>query len=108
MIGSNPAAVHLLVDNMPQMLVFRSLKHLGLRMSDLTSETCNLLSKHTDLLQHLECLDLSDNHNIGSGGTVNLITSLTKFSNIKELNLYGTDIGFEDCKALSELLASSK
>ena len=39
---------------------------------------------------------------------LNLITSLTKFSTIKELNLYGTDIGFEDCKALSELLASSK
>ena len=106
--GSNPAAVHLLVDSMPQMLVFHSLKHLGLRMSDLTSETCNLLSKHTDLLQHLECLDLSDNHNIGRGGAVNLITSLTKFGTIRELNLYGTSIGFEDCKALSELLARSK
>ena len=70
LIGSNPAAVHLLADNMPQMLVFHSLKHLGLRMSDLTSETCNLLSKHTDLLQHLECLDLSDNYNIGSEGAV--------------------------------------
>ena len=105
---SNPDAVHFLVDNMPRMLVFRSLKHLGLSMCGLTSETCNLLSKHTDLLQHLEVLDLSDNYDIGRGGTVNLVTSLTKFSTIRELNLYGTDIGFEDCKTLSELLASSK
>ena len=73
-----------------------------------TSETCNLLSKHADLLQHLEGLDLSDNYGIGSGGAVNLVTSLTRFSTIRELNLYGTDIGFEDCKTLSELLASSR
>ena len=39
---------------------------------------------------------------------MNLITSLTKFSTIRELNLYATGIGFEDCKALSELLATSK
>ena len=39
---------------------------------------------------------------------MNLITSLTNFSTIRELNLIRTDIGFEDCKALSELLASSK
>ena len=39
---------------------------------------------------------------------MNLITSLTNFSTIRELNLIRTDIGFEDCKAWSELLASSK
>jgi len=39
---------------------------------------------------------------------VNLITFLTKYSTIRELNLMNTGIGFEDCKALSGLLASSK
>ena len=104
---SDPAAVCLLVDNMPQLSVFHSLTHLGLGGCNLTSETCNLLSKHTDLLKHLEYLNLHGN-DIGRGGAVNLITSLTKFSTIRELNLEFTDIGFEDYKALSELLASSK
>ena len=101
----DPAIVRLLVDNMPQLSVFHNLTHLSLRFCSLTSETCNLLSKCN--LQHLECLDLSCNH-IDRGGAVNLITSLTKFSTIRELDLTFTNIGFEDCKALSELLASSK
>ena len=104
----DPAAVHLLVANMPQLLVFHNLTHLGLVNSGLTSQTCNLLSKHTDLLLHLEYLELSGNRTIGRGGAVNLMTSLTKFSTIRELHLYATGIGFEDCKALSELLATSK
>ena len=101
-------AVHLLVDNMQRMLVFHNLTHLELLGSDLRSETCNLLSKQTDLLQHLEYLNLSSNRTIDRGGAVDLITSLTKFSTIRELNLEHTGIGFEDCKALSELLATSK
>ena len=103
--SSNPAAVRILVDNMSQTLVFHNLTHLGLMHSDLTSETFNILSKHTDLLQHLEYLNLAGN-STGEGGAVNLITSL--FSTIKELHLQCTDIGFDDCKALRELLASSK
>ena len=102
---SDSSAVNLLVDNM---LVFHNLTHLGLAGCGLTSETCNLLSKHTDLLQHLEYLDLNGNYTIGRGGAVNLITSVTKFSIIRELHLYDTGIGFEDCKALSKLLATSK
>ena len=104
----DPRAVDLLVDNMSQLLVFNNLTHLGLICNDLTSKTCNLLSKHTDLLQHLEYLDLTWNHNIGRGGAMNLIISLTKVSTIRELYLSDTCIGFEDCKALSELLATSK
>ena len=102
----DPAAVHLLVDSMP---VFRNLPHLCVMACELTSETCNHLSNQTNFLQHLECLDLSCNDNISRGGAaVNLITSLTKFSTIRELELGYTSIGFEDCKALSELLATSK
>ena len=105
--GPEPAVTHLLVEGMPQLLVFHNLTHLGLSLCGLTSENCNLLSKHTDLLQHLEYLDLFENP-IDEGGAVNLVTSLTKFSTIKELHLYATGVGFEDCKALSELLATSK
>ena len=101
--GSDPAAVNLLVDNMPQLSVFHSLTHLSLECCGLTSETCDLLSKCN--LQHLEYLDLSGNPNIAA---VNLITSLTKFSTIRELNLSLTCVGFEDCNALNKLLASSK
>ena len=93
---------------MPQMSVFNSVTHLGLINSNITSETCNLLSKLTELLCHLEYLDLSANFTIGRGGAANLITSLTKFSTVRELHLWKTDIGFEDCKALGELLISSK
>ena len=102
----DPAATHLLLEKMPQFLVFHNLTHLGLVRSNLTSETCNLLSKHN--VQRLEYLDLSSNSNIGRGGAVDLITSLTKFSTIRKLNLSVTGVGFEDCKLLSELLATSK
>ena len=108
----NLVAIHLLVENVPQMLGhhnwihFGNLSHLSLSSSDLTLKTCDHLTKHTDLPQHLEHLDVSGN--IGSGGSVNLITSLTKFYGIRELNLMETGIGFEDCKALCELLATSK
>ena len=105
---SDPAAVHLLVENMPQMSVFHNVTHLGLINSDITSETCKLLSKNTELLHHLQHLDLSANSTIGKGGVANLITSLTKFSTVRQLHLWKTDIGFEDCKALSELLIRSK
>ena len=106
LLDSYPDAVHLLVDNMSQLLAFHKLTHLDLLGCDLTSETCNLLCKCN--LQHLEYLDLSCNPGIGRGGAVNLITSLTKFSTIRELNLNFAGIDFEDYKALSELLASSK
>ena len=108
----DPAAVHLLVENMSQMLVFHNLTHLGLKCH-FKSEICNHLWKETYLLQHLECLNLGGRcgdhvYNTIGRGAVNLITSLTQFSTIRELNLRYTGVGFEDCKALSELLATSK
>ena len=112
LLYSKQPPVHLLVANIPNLLVFRNLTHFILMNSDLTSETCNHLAKHSDLLQKLECLYLAGNDSgkptVGRGGAVNLITSLTKCSTIRELTLHKTGIGFEDCKALSELLATSK
>jgi len=104
---SDPAALHLFVANIPQILVFRNLTHLSLVYSQLTSTICEIFCEHKDLLQYLLHLNLGCNP-IGRGGAVDLITSLTKFSTFRELELSDTGIGFEDCKALSELLASSK
>ena len=104
---SDPAALHLLAANIPQMSVFRNLTHLSLMSSELTSRICGRLCQDAGLLQHLLHLNLYDNP-ISGGGAVNLITSLIKFSTIRELKLMNTGIGLEDCKALSELLASSK
>ena len=104
---SDPAALHLLVTNIPQTSAFHNLTHLGLVYSKLTSRICDRLCQDKGLLQHLLYLDLNGNP-IGGGGAVNLITSLTKFSTIRKLHLRHTGIGLEDCKALSELLASSK
>ena len=103
----DPDVVHLLVTKIPQMSVFCNLTHLSLRESKLTYEICNHLCEQSDLLQHLKYLDLCRNP-IGRGSAVNLIQSLTKFNAIRGLNLNGTGIGLDDCKALSELLASSK
>ena len=112
LLYSKQPPVHLLVANIPKLSVFRNLTHLDLMNCDLTLETCNHLAKHSDLLQKLECLYLTGNDDhkptIGRGGAVNLITSLTKFSTIRNLKLRKTDIGLEDCKALRELLATSK
>ena len=103
----HPAAVDLLVANMSRMLVFYNLTHFALMKCNFRPETCNLLSKCTDILHHLEYLNLGGNRNIARGGAANLITSLNKHSTIRELHLDYTGIGFEDCEALNELLASS-
>ena len=71
----------------------------------LDSESLAHLIPH---MPHLKKLDLSRNPNIGQGGTVPLITSLTAHNSLEELLLGGTGIGVEDCRALSELLSSSK
>jgi len=114
-LSSDPKALHLLVTNIPQMSVFRSLTHLSLLGKGLCFKICDHLCEHTDLLRQLLHLNLNFSR-IGRGDAVNLITSLTKFSNVRKLGLHGHDIflwafsgiGFEDCKALSELLTSSK
>ena len=58
-------------------------------------------------MPHLKTLYLSGNHNIGPGGTVRLITSLTAHNSLEGLDLRSTGIGVEDCRALSGLLSSS-
>lgn len=100
------AALHFLVTNVPQILVFSHLTHLGMNNSKLMS-VCKHLCEHRDLLQRLLYLNLRKSA-IGRGGAVNLITYFSKFNTIRGLDLHCTGIGFEDCKALSEVLGSSK
>ena len=82
-------------------------KTLALSLNWLDSESCAVLAHHIPHVPHLKKLDLSYNLNIGQGGAVPLILSLTAHNSLKQLLLGGTGIGVKDCRALSELLSSS-
>ena len=60
-------------------------------------------------MPHLKKLHLTDNPNIGQGGIVPLITSLTAqdHCSLETLVLIQTGISVKDCQALSKLLSSS-
>ena len=95
---------HLL--KLPKQLI-NKLVILNLRHNKLDSESCAVLAH---LIPHVPCLKwlyLSNNPDIGQGGAVSLMTSLTVYSSLVELDLQSTEIGVEDCRALSELLSSS-
>ena len=87
-----------------------SLGTLDLGRNELNSESCVTLSHLIPHMCHLKELDLSRNSDIGPGGTVPLIRSLTAQNSLEKLHLgvRFTVIGVEDCQALSELLSSSK
>ena len=80
---------------------------LNLGGNNLDSESCAVLVHLIPHVPHLKTLYLSVNPNIGQGGTVPLMTSLTVHNSLEELLLYNTGIGVEDCQALSELLSLS-
>ena len=83
------------------------LKALNLSYNKLDSESCTVLAHLIPHVPHLKKLKMSLNPNIGQGGTVPLITSLTAHNLLEELDLGITRIGVEDCQALSELVSSS-
>ena len=87
--------------------VINKLKALDLGGNKLDSESCAVLAHLIPHMPHLKTLNLSYNHNIGQGGTVPLMTSLTTHNSLEELVLDWTGIGVEDCLALSKLLSSS-
>ena len=74
--------------------------------SNITSEGVKCLL-HLPFINKLKTLDLSVNPNIGQGGIVPLMTSLTTHNSLEELWLNKTGLGVKDCQALSELLSSS-
>ena len=83
------------------------LEKVVLCSNELDSESCAALSHLIPHLCHLKTLHLSDNPNIGQGGSVSLIKSLIARSSLELLWLEETGISVEDCRALSELLLSS-
>ena len=86
--------------------MINKLETLTLRYNELDSGSCAALAHLIPHVPHLKTLHLTGNPNIGQGGTVQLITSLTAHNSL-ELHLSDTGIGVEDCQALSELLSSS-
>ena len=96
---------HLL--NLPRQMI-NKLETLVLDDNHLTSEVCVLLAHLIPHVPYLKLLVLSGNPNIGNGGTVPLLISLTQAAHsLEAIDLSKTGIGVEDCRALSELLSSS-
>ena len=89
----------------PKQLI-NKLQTLSLRQNKLDSESCAVLAHLIPHVPHLKWLDLSFNRNIGQGGTVPLVMSLTAHHSL-ELLLERTGIGMEDFQALGGLLSSS-
>ena len=96
---------HLL--NLPRQMI-NKLETLILVNSHLTSEFCELLAHLIPHVPYLKLLGLSGNPNIGNGGTVPLLISLTWAAHSLEvIDFSAAGIGMEDCRALSKLLSSS-
>ena len=87
--------------------LMNKLETLNLSANNLDSESCAIFAHLVPCVPHLKILNLSNNHNIGQGGAVPLITSLTAHNSLKELWFVKPGLGVEDCRALSELLSSS-
>ena len=83
------------------------LETLVVSNNELDSEFCAILPDLIPHVPHLKGLNLSNNPNIGQGGTVPLMTSLTADNLLEWLDVSSTRIGVEDCQALSELLSST-
>ena len=88
--------------------IIHELKVLNLHSNDFDSESCTALARLIPYVPHLKKLNLFNNTNIGQGGLVSLIESLTAHSSLEELGLTHTRIGVVDCQAVGELLSSSK
>ena len=83
------------------------LETLVLAGEKLDSKLCTVLSRLIPHVPHLKGLNLSDNPNIGQGGTVPLMTSLPADNSLEWLDVKRIGIGVEDCRALSKLLSLS-
>ena len=102
----------LISEGMKQLLKFpkqfiTKLETLDLNSNSLDSESCADLARLIPHVPHLKKLSLCDNFNIGQGGGVSLMTSLTTHNSLETLKIDNTGIGVEDCLALGELLSSS-
>ena len=90
----------------PKQLIKR-LETMNLHINNLDSKSCEAVANLIPHMTHLKRLNLSYNPNIGKGGAVSLITSLTANNTLISLWLSGTGIGVQDCQALRKLLYST-
>ena len=101
---TSESVMHLL--KFPMQLIHQ-LKTLALSQNQLNSKSCSTIARLIPHMPHLKVLDLSYNSSVGPGGAVSLIRLLVAHNSLEELYLHSTEIGVEDCQALSELLSSS-
>ena len=90
----------------PKQLI-KKLETMNLHINNLDSKSCEALADLAPHMPHLKKFNLSDNPNIGKGGAVSLITSLTANNSLISLWLSGTGIGVQDCQALRKLMYST-
>ena len=95
------------LSSFPKQLL-NKLETLDLRSNKLNSESCETLAHLIPHMPHLKKFELSFNPNIGQGGTIPLMTSLTTHNSLERLVLCNTGIAMDDSQALSGLLSSSK
>ena len=83
--------------------ILSHLSELALRC-DLCPKSCQILAQAILMMPNLHSLDISENHDIGPGGAVNLLESLCSLKQLGCLKVAGTNIGCLDAKALISLL----
>ena len=101
---TSESVTHLL--KFPMQLIHK-LETLALSQNQLNSKSWSVLAHFIPCMPHLKVLDLSYNSSGSQGGALLLIRSLITHNSLEEFYLHRTEIGTEDCQALSELLSSS-
>ena len=86
----------------------RHLKRLALSNNNLDRTAVDHIAKTIPHMPQLEEFKLNRNRDIQRGGAVSLVSVLRDHKALKCLDLYGTNIGEEDCEQLAQLLSSSQ
>ena len=83
------------------------LTELTLISCRLRPKSCELLAQAILMMPNLHSLDISNNPDIGPGGAVHLLESLSFLKQLECLNVTGTNIGSLDAQALIKWIAVS-
>ena len=86
--------------------LLQHIQHLDLSYNKLDRRGCELLAEGVQRMPHLETLNLSWNRDIGSGGAVQLMSSLD-WSKLRELDMTGTRISDPDFECLARYIHST-
>ena len=85
--------------------ILSHLSELTLIRCRLCPKSCELLAQAIPMMTNLHSLDMSNNPDIGPGGAVRLIESLSFLKQLECLKVTKTNIGSLDAKALIKLIA---